>query len=213
MGAYKAEASLRSSVYVPFRTRSTRIHKMAAPALQPPATNPGNLNIVRCSQQTLTRLQNLNQAEYIVLFNPWIPRPPQSDNLPPVTDPFGSLGQSLGRIKHVPYTLQNGFTDYHRPFVPQAGAIVVVVCVTRNVLDWDADALQPQVQFAEDVGDEIRANLPALVDVPLLILLVTDGPDQQTHVDALQDFPALVALDDYSAAALDTVRTAIFPQR
>jgi hypothetical protein len=180
-------------------------------ALLQGASTAGNPTLIRCPSQTLARLRKLNEAEYVILFTPVVPPHPETD-LPEKMDPFEPLGKAIPpNIRHVPYLLDNGMTPTHADFLPTGGAVVVVICVTQNILECNANAFHPQLKFARDVASRIVADAE-LVDVPLVLLLVTNGPAKQMHLNSVQNFPALVTLDDYSTAALSNAARTIFGQ-
>jgi len=216
MGEYKVGASLRSSTPQTPHTRSTHNYKMGSPlpgasnltTLLRGAPTAGNATLLRCPSQTLTRLRQLNEAEFVALFTPVVPHPPGSD-LASNMDPFEPLGRSFPRkVRHVPYRLDNGMTS-HADYLPSIGAIVVVICSTANVIQHNANAFQQQLTFARDIAVKVIGNKD-LTDVPLVLLLITNGAARQTHLNGVQDFPALVTLDDYTTAALSNAVGTIF---
>lgn len=170
-------------------------------ALLQSAPTAGNATIVRCPATTLSRLRHLNEAEVITLFTPFVPHPPGTA-LAKNMDPFEPLGRSLPRqTRHIPFRLDHGMTETHADFLPASGAIIVVVCSTENVLRHNPHAFEQQVKFARDVAKKIRDNR-ALANVPVIMLLVTSESTKAAHEHTLRDFGALIALNDYSTAAL-----------
>jgi hypothetical protein len=180
-------------------------------ALLQSAPTAGNATLVRCPPQTLRRLQEFNEAEVITLFTPVVPHPPGTA-LAKNMDPFEPLGRSFPRkVRHVPYRLDHGMTSTHADFLPTSGAIVIVICSTENVVEHNPHAFQQQLTFAREIAGRIVVN-KSLVDVPLILLLVTNGTARQSHEDGVRDFPALVTIDDYSTAALANAVGAMFGQ-
>ncbi|KAF2688948.1 hypothetical protein K458DRAFT_414617 [Lentithecium fluviatile CBS 122367] len=214
MGEYKARTSLKSS-----KAHSYHARKMAPPvpgasnltALLQSAPTAGNATLVRCPSQMLARLRQLNDAEVITLFTPFVPHPPGTA-LAKNMDPFEPLGRSFPRkVRHVPYRLDHGMTEMHIDFLPPSGAIVVVICSTQNVIEHNHHAFEQQLKFCRDVAGRISGN-KSLVDAPFILLLVTNGIAKQNHEIDVRDFPALVTIDDYSTAALANAVRAMFGQ-
>jgi hypothetical protein len=97
-------------------------------------------------------------------------------------------------------------TQTHGDFLSSAGAIIIVVCTTGNVIDHNAQAFEHQARFARDVLKKVKESR-VLAGVPVLVLLITDGAGRQAHEDGLKDIPALATSNSYSPEALeDTVR-------
>jgi hypothetical protein len=165
--------------------------------------------LVRDSIQALTKLRHLNEAEVITMFTPVIPHPPGS-SLAKDMDPFEPLGRALPRqVRHVPYRLDHGMTDTHADFLPTSGAIVVVICSPQNVLSHNPRAYEHQTRFAQDAMKRVAEDR-SLASVPLILLLISNGTSRQTHEYGLRDFPTLVALNDYSTAALTNAVRVLF---
>ncbi|KAF2243439.1 hypothetical protein BU26DRAFT_437131 [Trematosphaeria pertusa] len=170
-------------------------------ALLQSASTAGGATFVRCPAESLSRLRSLNEAEIITLFTPFVPHPPSTD-LAKNMDPFEPLGRSLPRqVRHVPYRLDHGMTQTHTDFLPASGAIIIVICSTENVTMHNPQAFEQQVRFARDVVKKAEEN-KALPSVPVVLLLVSNGPSKSSHEAAVRDFPALVTANDYTPAAL-----------
>lgn len=165
--------------------------------------------LVRDATQALFRLRNLNEAEVITMFTPIVPHPSGS-SLAKDMDPFEPLGRALPRqVRHVPYRLDYGMTETHADFLPASGAIVVVICSSQNVLIHDSRAFERQARFAQDVMKRAE-ECAFLASVPVILLLVSNGPARQTHEYGIKDFPTLVTLNDYSTAALTNAVRVLF---
>lgn len=117
-------------------------------------------------------------------------------------DPFEPLGRLLPRqVRHVPYRMDHGMTDTHVDFLHSSGAILIVVCSTENVMAHDPKAFEQQKHFAQDIARKAGENR-SLANVPVIILLITNGAGRQTHEEGLQDAPVLVTCNNYTTASL-----------
>jgi hypothetical protein len=186
---------------------STHSHSnIASTVAQQGVFGSSNAKIVRCPDGILTRLRRLNEAEIITLFTPFVPHPPAT-KLAKDMDPFESLGRALPRqVRHVPYRLEKGMTDLHADFLPASGAAVIVVCVTENVLRSNVKAFEQQVDFARNIWRRIHET-SAIAGIPAILLLVSSDTAGQAYADAMQEFPALVMVNNYTTSALaDAVR-------
>jgi hypothetical protein len=169
----------------------------------------GNAKIVQCPKGTLERLRHLNEAEIITLFTPIVPHPP-STTLAKNMDPFEPLGRALPRkVRHVPYRLDYGKTEMHTDFLPSSGAVIVVICATANVLRYHAQAFEKQLQFARSMAKEVKESDPG-VNIPVAVLLVSDDAAGKAYVKAACDLPAIVTVNDYTAAALNNAVGVLF---
>ena len=178
-------------------------------ALLQSAPTAGDAKLVRDSAQALIRLRHLNEAEVITLFTPFIPHPPGSP-LAKDMDPFEPLGRAIPRqVRHVPYRLDHGMTETHADFLPSSGAIVIVICSPQNVLNHDYGAFERQAKFAQHVTKKITEN-QSLANVPVVLVLVSNGSARQAHEYGVKDFPTLVMLNDYSVAALTNAARVLF---
>jgi hypothetical protein len=92
-------------------------------------------------------------------------------------------------------------TETHANFLRLAGAIVVVICTTENVVNYDPSAFEQQARFAYDVHTRVSED-KSLAAVPVIVLLITNGEARQQHEDGLRDFPALVTCNNYTTSAL-----------
>jgi hypothetical protein len=164
-------------------------------------SSTGNAKLVRCPEDTLHRLRRLNEAEVITLFTPFVPHPP-STVLPSSMDPFEPLGRALPRqVRHVPYRLDSGMTELHADFLPACGAAVIVICVTNNIIPNNPRAFEQQVNFARDIWRKIYETR-SIAGIPAIMLLVSNDAAGQAYANAMQEFPALVLINDYTTAAL-----------
>ncbi|KAF2268974.1 hypothetical protein CC78DRAFT_529600 [Lojkania enalia] len=193
-------------VRTPSKPHSKHSRKMSSPGvsnltalLQSAATD--SASIVKCPSATLSRLRQLNEAEWITLFTPFVPHPP-STVLARNMDPFEPLGRMLPRqVRHVPYRLDHGMTDTHVDFLGASGAIIIVICSTENVTSYDPKAYDAQARFANSVLQKVNEN-KTLADVPTFVLLITNGVARQAHEEGLIDFPAIVTCNNYTTSAL-----------
>jgi hypothetical protein len=97
--------------------------------------------------------------------------------------------------------MDNGMTETHADFLSSAGAVIIVICTTENVLGFDAHAFQKQAQFARDIQQKANEN-KTLGGVPVALLLITNGNRRQSHEDGLKDFPAVFTCNNYTTSAL-----------
>ncbi|KAF2280412.1 uncharacterized protein EI97DRAFT_447931 [Westerdykella ornata] len=165
--------------------------------------------IVRCPASTLRRLRHLKDREVVTLFTPVVPHPP-STTLAKDMDPFEPLGRALpGLVRHVPYRLDIGMTETHRDHLSSAGAIFVVVCATENITSRNAGALEKQARFASDLQNKVQTSSD-LANVPVVVLLVTNGAARYSHEEALKAFPVLVTCEDYTPRPLQGAVHRIF---
>lgn len=169
----------------------------------------GDAKLVRCPTETLERLQRLNEAEVITLFTPFVPHAP-STTLAKDMDPFEPLGRALPRqVRHVPYRLDNGMTETHTDFLPASGAVVIVICATANIVYENKQAFGQQMKFARGISGKIGESV-AVVGIPVILLLVDSGSGGHTYVNAMQDFPVLVSINDYTTAAFANAVRVLF---
>lgn len=169
----------------------------------------GGAKIVRCPTEIHERLRCLNEAEIITLFTPFVPHPP-STTLSRDMDPFEPLGRALPRrVRHVPYRLDKGMSEMHADFLPSTGAIVIVMCITSNVIGYSARAFEQQLRFARDVSKQIGRS-DCMAGVPVVVLLVDDNATNPACANAMKDFQALVVINEYTTAALTSAVRALF---
>ncbi|EMD59869.1 hypothetical protein GGP41_008994 [Bipolaris sorokiniana] len=173
------------------------------------ASTTGDAKLVRCPKRTLERLRHLNEAEIITLFTPIVPHPP-STTLAKDMDPFEPLGRVLPRkVRHVPYHLDYGKTETHADFLPSSGAVIVVVCATANVLGYDAQAFEKQLQFARGIAKDIKEN-KSIASIPFAVLFISDDAAGRGYINASCDLPAVITANDYTAAALNNAVRVLF---
>lgn len=164
-------------------------------------SSDGNAKLVRCPEDTLNRLRRLNEAEVITLFTPFVPHPPSS-TLAKDMDPFEALGRALPRkVRHVPYRIDRGMSELHADFLPSSGAAVIVICVTENVVNSSPRAFEEQINFARDVWRKIYET-KSIAGIPAIMLLVSSDAAGRAYAEAMQEFPALVMVNDYTTTAL-----------
>jgi hypothetical protein len=200
-----AECKIRTSSKNSKSHRSTR----ASTTSSHKAPSSGNAKLVRCPVGILNRLRRLNEAEVITLFTPWVPHPPTT-TLVKNMDPFEPLGRALPRqVRHVPYRLDSGMTEMHSDFLPASGAVVIVICVTNNVISSNSRAFEQQLSFARDVWRRL-SEIKAIADIPAILLLVSSDAAGRAYAEAMQEFPALVTIDDYTTSALANAVQVLF---
>jgi len=193
MGERKTKTSSKT-------TKSTR-PKMSSTISHHGGSSAGNAKLVRCPEDILNRLRRMNEAEVITLFTPFVPHPPSS-TLARDMDPFEALGRALPRqVRHVPYRMDSGMTQLHVDFLPASGAAIIVICVTDNVISSSPRAFEQQVSFARDIWRKI-AETKSIAGIPAVMLLVSSDAAGRAYADAMQEFPALVMINDYTTAAL-----------
>jgi hypothetical protein len=97
-------------------------------------------------------------------------------------------------------------TEMHTDFLPASGAVVIVICVTSNVISYHVEAFERQLKFARGISKKISKN-NTIAGIPTIVLLVDDNATGSAYINATYDFPALVTVQDYTATALvDAVR-------
>jgi hypothetical protein len=208
MGERRSQTSSKSKTH-PSKMTSPVSGKSTPTALLQGASSAGDAKLLRCQSAALERLRHLNEAEVITLFTPFVPHPPTT-TLAKDMDPFEPLGRAFPRqVRHVPYRLDNGMTELHADFLPASGAVVVVICVTANVLHYNAEAFERQLQFARDIFKKITQT-DTIAGIPIILLLADDDTTGQAYANAMPDFPALVTINDYTTAALANAVRVLF---
>ncbi|KAJ4369804.1 hypothetical protein N0V83_005568 [Neocucurbitaria cava] len=178
-------------------------------ALLQGASTAGDAKLVRCPTEALERLRNLHEAEVITLFTPFVPHPPNT-TLAKDMDPFEPLGRALPRqVRHVPYRLDNGMTEMHADFLPTSGAVVIVICVTTNIINYNKQAFEQQLRFARDISRRVAED-SSITGIPVIMLLVDNDAAGQAYAAAMQDFPTLVTINDYTTGALANAVRVLF---
>jgi len=169
----------------------------------------GGAKIVRCPTEIHERLRCLNEAEIITLFTPFVPHPPATA-LARDMDPFEPLGRALPRrVRHVPYRLDRGMSEMHVDFLRSTGAVMIVMCITSNVISYSARAFEQQLCFARDISKQI-ARGDGIAGLPVILLLADDNSTSQACANAMKDFQALVVVNDYTTAALTSAVGVLF---
>jgi hypothetical protein len=102
-------------------------------------------------------------------------------------------------------------TETHAAFLPASGAVVIVMCAADNVLSGNARAFQQQLDFAQSIWSKIWES-ESIADIPVVLLLVSSDASRRTYAAAMQDFPALVTINDYTSAALTNAVRILFGQ-
>lgn len=100
-------------------------------------------------------------------------------------------------------------TQTHVDFLSTAGAIVIVICSTDNVINNNTRAFEQQAKFARDIMRNVNEN-NSLRDVPVVVLLISNGAGRQLHEGGLNDVPALVTCNNYTTSALANAVRVLF---
>jgi hypothetical protein len=100
-------------------------------------------------------------------------------------------------------------TEMHSDFLPASGAVVIVICVTDNVISGNARAFEQQIKFARDIWRKI-SETRAIARIPVILLLVSSDIAGRAYADAMQEFPALVTINDYTTTALANAVRVLF---
>jgi hypothetical protein len=100
-------------------------------------------------------------------------------------------------------------TELHADFLPSSGAVVLVVCVTDNVMSRNHQAFDEQVEFARDIWRSIGAS-DSIAGIPVILLLASNDATAQAYADAIPEFPALVTINDYTTGALTNAVRVLF---
>ncbi|KAF2129001.1 hypothetical protein P153DRAFT_291952 [Dothidotthia symphoricarpi CBS 119687] len=188
-------------------SQATDRHSFATVQPNPPTT--GSASLVHCPAEVLTRLRKLHEAEIITLFTPFVPHSPSS-TLAKNTDPFEPLGRALPRrVRHVPYRLDHGMTETHAGFLPASGVVMIVICITENIMSRNTQAFAQQLKFARGITRKVEESWSTM-QVPVVVLLVSDEPAGQSYSKAVQDFPVLVTTNNYTPAALTNAAAVLF---
>ncbi|KAH7073755.1 hypothetical protein BKA63DRAFT_39987 [Paraphoma chrysanthemicola] len=207
MGERKAKSSSKNTK----PSRSKMASTISNGSSSTPCSTSGSATLVRCPEETLLRLRKLHEAEIITLFTPFVPHPPVSA-LAKNMDPFEPLGRALPRhVRHVPFRLEYGMTELHADFLPASGAVVVVICVTDNVLSSNPEAFQQQVNFAINIWRKI-GETKSIAGIPAILLLASSEASSRAYADALHSFPALVSTHGYTTEALVDAVNVLFGQ-
>ncbi|KAH0543377.1 hypothetical protein FGG08_002333 [Glutinoglossum americanum] len=159
-----------------------------------------SITAVRADKSTMSVFSRLQETDIVLLLTPVV-RPIYSpdDTFGPI-DPFECFGRALAsrhkRIRHVPYTLENGITSVHVAFIKRATAVVLVTC--NSIRPHQS----PQIRNAKVV----RA---ACGSKPLVALAACDP------CDLLDDksFPTYICTYEYTKPALETAASIIFGER
>jgi beta-N-acetylhexosaminidase len=89
-----------------------------------------SVTMIRSHKPTLSAFAGLQESDILLLLTP-IVRPVHPPDGEPI-DPFEVLGRALAsrhsRVRHVPYSAENGVTSTHAAFINRAAAVVLVTC-------------------------------------------------------------------------------------
>ena len=85
----------------------------------------------------------------------------------------------------------------------------MVVCTTENLASQNQYGYSDQTKFAKDVTQRLEQD-KSLADVPLILLLITNGQGSQLRQDGIKDFPAVITCSDYTPAALEDAARVMF---
>lgn len=100
-------------------------------------------------------------------------------------------------------------TETHIDFLSTSGAVIIVVCSTENVINYNSQAFEQQIKFARNIAKKVE-EIKSLDDTPVVLLLITNGAASQIHEDELTDFPALITCDNYTPDALKAIVHLVF---
>tara|TARA_R110002003_G_scaffold214_28_gene16214 strand:- start:11560 stop:11868 length:309 start_codon:yes stop_codon:yes gene_type:complete len=100
-------------------------------------------------------------------------------------------------------------TELHADFLPASGAVMVVICVTDNVLSSNPQAFQQQVNFVINIWRKV-GETQSIAGIPAILLLASSEAASRAYADALQNFPALVSTNDYTTEALVAAVNVLF---
>jgi len=159
-----------------------------------------SVTVVRADRQKMSVFSCLQQTDIVLLLTPVVRPIYPPDGISGPIDPFECFGQALAsrhkKIRHVPYTLQNGITSVHMAFIKRAAAVILVTC--NSVRPHQS----PQISNAKVV----RA---ACGSKPLVALAACDP------YDLLDDksFPTYICTYEYTKPALETAASVIFGER
>ena len=82
------------------------------------------------SQLSSKLFQDIEEGSVITLLTPLIQLSSELPNQELSNDPFESLGRKIAeshfRVRHVPYTKEDGLTTTHIPFITRASAVILV---------------------------------------------------------------------------------------
>lgn len=106
----------------------------------------------------------------------------------------------------MPYRLDRGMTETHADFLPASGAVLIVICATEHIVSGNPQSFEQQVKFARGVLRAMEKDA-SMMKVPVVLLLMgSSDMAGQMHSKTMQDFPALVTINDYTTATFsDTV--------
>jgi hypothetical protein len=100
----------------------------------------------------------------LVIFTPFLRRPPPHVDPAARTDPFERFVRRFAahrpRVRHVPYVARVGMSAEHRRHIHEAGGVVVVMCEPEAIADPDTaarqiDGVMFQLAFARDAAFQL----------------------------------------------------------
>ncbi|KAI9786900.1 MAG: hypothetical protein M1839_005131 [Geoglossum umbratile] len=159
-----------------------------------------SVTVVRADRSNMSVFSRLQETDIILLLTPVVRPIYSSDGISGPVDPFECFGQALAsrhkKIRHVPYTLQNGITSVHMAFIKRAAAVILVTC----------NSIRPHKSPQIGNAKVVRA---ACGSKPLVTLAACDP------YDLLDDksFPTYICTYEYTKPALEAAASVIFGER
>jgi beta-N-acetylhexosaminidase len=159
-----------------------------------------SITVVRSDRSIMSVFSRLQETDIVLLLTPVVrPICSSNDTSAPI-DPFECFGRALAlrhkRVRHVPYTLQNGITSFHVAFIKRATAVVLGTC--NSIRPHQS----PQIR-------NVKVVQAACGSKPLVALAACDP------CDLLDDksFPTYICTYEYTKPALETAASIIFGER
>lgn len=150
-------------------------------------------------------LIGLGPTSVVLLLTPTVPR--RHPNSP--SDPFEPLGRALSssfpRLRHVPYTLSAGLTNFHHPFLQRAAAVILVLCNISSAL------IESQDEVVEAVQDTLRVR-DAVPGQQRSQKVVIGAGDPRDLRDAFPGWWGICCYE-YSRGALEAAAEVVLGQR
>jgi hypothetical protein len=152
--------------------------------------------VIRATDQSFSGIQNLSKQQAIVLFTP---ATPSNTNY----DPYEPLGRAIHshnrKVRHVPYSLKDGFTYVHEAHLADAsvGAVVVVAVGGEHAKEQNKFAHSVLQRTNRMGGDALPAVKILIGKMPRKGLVGADGWDSAIRCvahdpDQLKDTAALI---------------------
>ncbi|KAI1876375.1 hypothetical protein JX265_003901 [Neoarthrinium moseri] len=162
----------------------------------PARTLSTKVTLVRDHQACIPLARTLVEGDLLVLLSPVIiPIQREGDDF---RDPFEPLGRALASkhpwVRHVPYTANNGITDYHTAFISRAKVIVFVI--SGAVIEGQAS----QTELA-DIARVIAEHRPQVIIAC-----------QDVHSLGLMEgnFPTILQIPSYAPQYLEETAAVLF---